>query len=572
MTFLFPFAWSLLALGVPVVAFYLIKTRLRRRPVTTLLFWEQLRPPAQSHSLWRKLRRWLSLLLQLAFLALLAFALARPLARWETAGAGAVVIVLDPSPSMLATDVTPDRWTQALRAARRQVEALRFSDQCALILADRPPQVLSGWTGSRRALEQALDAVRDAPGQKGGEGDGIRDALTLARRLAAGRAGGRVVLFSDGVWSEPPDAGLMAGVEWTRFGTDKPVNTAITAFSARRSLVAPGDFLLAAEVRRFGESAVDGELEVSRDGHILDVQPVHLEPGKPWRKTWRDHADGATVFEAHLRVGGPDQLAADNAATARLSAVVPVRIDLVAPPNGFLDAAVNALPAATWRRVAVGDLDLKGPAALTVFYRTNPPEGFAAGAASLLINPPGSGFWGEPGGAMEHPLVSDSERESVPLRFVGLESVALQSAREFHPAPGAEVFAQSFGKPVVFGNWPAGGDSGRLTHRWLVLPFDLENTDFVMRTAFPILLGNLVQSLRADPAVAVKALPGEVKSRLTRTVANVGLVPEKGGAPGTRVAAAAWWWAWAPLWWWAAAAGACWLLAEWWLFSRRITE
>ena len=126
MTFLAPFAWSLLAFAAPIIALYLIKTRLRRRAVTTLLFWEQLRPPVYSHSLWRKLRRWLSLLLQIAFLALLAFALARPLASWENAGRRATVIVLDPSPSMLATDLAPDRWTHALDEAHRRVGTLRF--------------------------------------------------------------------------------------------------------------------------------------------------------------------------------------------------------------------------------------------------------------------------------------------------------------------------------------------------------------------------------------------------------------------------------------------------------------
>ena len=565
MTFLAPLAWSLLALAVPVIAFYLIKTRLRRRAVTTLLFWEQLRPPAASHSLWRKLRRWLSLLLQLAFLALLVFALARPLARWETAGAGAVVLVLDPSPSMLATDVSPSRWDQALQAARRQVAALRFSDQCALILVDQPPRVLSGWTGSRRTLADALDAVRDAPAHANGRADGIRDALTLARRLAAGRAGGHVVLLSDGAWSDPPEASALAGVEWMRFGTDKPVNTAITAFSVRRSLVAPGDYLVAAEVRHFGESAVDGELEVSRDGHMMDLQPLHLEPGKPWRKTWKGHADTAVGFEARLRTRALDQLAADDGASARLAAVVPASIDVVAPPNGFLDAAVNALPAVNWRRVSANDLDVKQPAALTVFYHANPPVSFPGGAAMLLVDPSGGGFWGEAAGEIEHPLVSDSERESVPLRFVGLESVALQTAREFHPASGAEIFAQSFGKPLVFGNWPSGDG---LTRHWLVLPFDLEKTDLVLRTAFPILLGNLVQSLRDDPPMDVRPLPGEVKSRLTRTVTPPTVKDATFAAPVTVSA----WWAWAPLWWWAAAIGAGWLMAEWWLFSRRITE
>ncbi len=105
-----------------------------------------------------------------------------------------------------------------------------------------------------------------------------------------------------------------------------------------------------------------------------------------------------------------------------------------------------------------------------------------------------------------------------------------------------------------------------MTRRWLALSFDLENTDFVLRTAFPVLLGNLVQSLRAEPPPAAHPLPGEVKSRLTRAAPN----PAPAAATSTTPSAA--WWAWAPLWWWAAALGAAWLLAEWWLYARRVTE
>ena len=395
MTFLAPFAWSLLALAAPIVALYLIKTRLRRRAVTTLLFWEQLRPPVYSHSLWRKLRRWLSLLLQIAFLALLAFALARPLASWEIAGGRATVIVLDPSPSMLATDVAPDRWTRALELARQRIDALRFSDQAALLLAEQPPRVLSAWTGSRRALDRALDGIKDAPKHPGREG--IKDALTLAHRLAAGRKSAGIVLLTDGTWNEPPDAALLAGVDTAYLGTPAPVNTGIVTFSARRSLAAPGDWIVAAEVARFGPSAVDGELEITRNGSVLDVQPIHLEPGKPWRKTWTGHSDEAVKFAAHLRSPAPDQLAADNDAEASLAAVARVNVDLVAPPNGFLDAALNALPSVNWRRRGATDPAPNPPPALSIFYRANPPPDFPPNTAAILVDPPGGGFWGSRG-------------------------------------------------------------------------------------------------------------------------------------------------------------------------------
>jgi hypothetical protein len=165
-------------------------------------------------------------------------------------------------------------------------------------------------------------------------------------------------------------------------------------------------------------------------------------------------------------------------------------------------------------------------------------------------------------GAIEQPLVSEFARESPLLRHVGIDKVGLQTAREFVPAPGAQVLAESFGKPLIFGRWNG-------ERRWLVLPFDLDSSDLVLRTAFPILLGNIVESQRTDePVAAVDPLPGPVESALARTVPDEAPVAGASAPDAPGIA----WWSSFPLWWWAACFGLCWLLGEWWSFSRRITE
>src|SRR6202000_2141728 len=92
MKFLWPAAWSLLGLALPIILFYLIRQRLRVKSVTTLLFWENLAPKVHNLPLWRKLRRLVSLLLQLLLLALLVFALARPILPGQSEVTSAVVI------------------------------------------------------------------------------------------------------------------------------------------------------------------------------------------------------------------------------------------------------------------------------------------------------------------------------------------------------------------------------------------------------------------------------------------------------------------------------------------------
>ncbi len=78
MNFLNPMAMIWAGLAVPIIAFYILKIRLRRVPVSTVMFWEQIFEQKQPRSIWQHLRHLLSLLVQLAMLALLVFALAEP--------------------------------------------------------------------------------------------------------------------------------------------------------------------------------------------------------------------------------------------------------------------------------------------------------------------------------------------------------------------------------------------------------------------------------------------------------------------------------------------------------------
>jgi hypothetical protein len=555
MNFLVPAAWGALALAIPVIVFYLIKTRLRRRLVSTSLFWQQLAPQIYNTSIWRKLRRWLSLLLQLLFLTALVFALAQPLASWQSLQPASLVVVLDPSASMEATDVAPTRWQRALQLAGQRISQMRAFDEATLIVAADPPQVLSNWASSKRTLHRAL-----AGAQLAARSTDIRPALALARNLAEGRPHGRVVLLSDGAWAEPPPKEQLAGVEAVWLAGDG-VNAGLTLFAVRRAFSGPGEFQIAARVEARGPTPVSGSLEVIRDGRIMDVQTLTLTPGQPWERTWDGRAEQTTRFEAKLTGFPPDRLLRDDRAAAVLPAQSAVKVELVAPANGFLDAALRSLNSVTWKRTWPAErLGPAQPGTLYVFYRSLPPPDFAA-EACVLIDPTAGGFWGELRGAIEQPLVSEFQRESALLRHTGIEKVSLQAAREFAPALGAEVLAESFGKPLIFGQW-------RGERRWLVLPFDLESSDFVLRTAFPILLGNIVESLRHEADVAaVEPLPGPVESALASTVAD-----ETPTAFGAATTASVAWWSGFPIWWWAVCFGLCWLLGEWWSFSRRITE
>ena len=117
MTFAAPLALAFFALFIPVVLLYLLKQRRRRMEVSTLMFWEKILRDEQTVTSMSKLKKLLSLLLQLLFITLLALAIARPLLSGKLTGARRIVLLLDTSASMLVQEGRQTRFEMARQIA-----------------------------------------------------------------------------------------------------------------------------------------------------------------------------------------------------------------------------------------------------------------------------------------------------------------------------------------------------------------------------------------------------------------------------------------------------------------------
>src|SRR5215217_5151293 len=108
-----PFATPLALLGllfVPVVvAMYMLKLRRAERVVPSTLLWTRLLADVEANAPWQRLRRSVLLLLQLLLVLLLAVLAARPFLERPAGLARDLVVVVDTSASMAATDVAPSR-------------------------------------------------------------------------------------------------------------------------------------------------------------------------------------------------------------------------------------------------------------------------------------------------------------------------------------------------------------------------------------------------------------------------------------------------------------------------------
>jgi len=549
MKFLWPVAWSLFGLALPIILFYLIRQRLRVKPVTTLLFWENLAPKVHNLPLWRKLRRLVSLLLQLLLLTLLVIALVRPILPGQSMVASSTVIVLDPSVTMAAKLEAGTRWQAAKSTALQKINAMGFGDQATVILAGDPPRVLSPWTGRKGDLREAIEKADMASSVTD-----IRPALRLTHNLVLSHSGASIELISDTVWSVQPDKETLAGVKLDLIGSNVP-NSGITLFSARPLPAGAGEYQLAIKIEQNTAAPINGELTITQNGQLMDVLQVTVPPGQPWQKFWRAQSTEAISFEAKWKPQGEDDFAPDQQAAAHLEPVREVKVTLVSQPNPFLETAFGSQALVKSQRVWPAPRTGDG-ADITVFNGTMPPANWS-GKNTALINPPESGFWGERIGPIEKPLVSEIDKDAALMRFVDASDVQLRTATEFKPAPGARIYVDSFGKPLIFGHWES-------EPRWLVVAFDLDQSDLVFRTAFPILCANLVQALRPDVVTDTQNVPGPIATQLKQMASASSAEVEKttGGH----------WWTAIPFWWWFACATLILLLVEWSLYTRRITE
>ena len=182
---------SLLVVPLAAVGYWL----LQRRPPRFAVRYTNLEVLAGVASRRRAWRRHVPAALVLASVAALCVAFARPTVTVKAPNERAsVVLVVDTSGSMRATDVKPTRLAAAKRAMRSFLERAPASLRVGVVSFSDEAQVVVSPTVDRAQLTEGIDVL--GPGFGTAIGDGLARAVELAR-TATGETG-------DGAATAPP--------------------------------------------------------------------------------------------------------------------------------------------------------------------------------------------------------------------------------------------------------------------------------------------------------------------------------------------------------------------------------
>jgi Ca-activated chloride channel family protein len=497
-----------LAMGVTlpiVVVFYLLKVRRHDEEVSSTFLWNDLIRDLAAHEPLQRLRWNVLLVLQLIGLALITLAIARPFSEQLGQKPVQAVLLVDGSASMQARDVQPSRFAKAVDAARTTLAALPENSLATVILVAAHPQVLVAATADRQQVDRALAAA-----QPSGAAADMREALLLARSLGGDPNARRIYLFTDGAFSLPPDLpDDLGSVQVVPVG-DSTGNLAVTAISTRPDPVDNRRQQLFTRVANFSDFPARTVVSIAVDGQTLEDRPVDLAANAESPQVFEQLPAGAryaSVSVSDLR--GANGLTLDDTAFAVLVQRKPAQVLLVSNGNQFLEKVLTLLPNVDLYRIAAQRyLAVEADRFDIIVFDNYLPPLLPRGNL-LVVNPPDRGPY-RTTGSISRPRVANWDREDPILGFVDIRDLNITRASKIDvPRWAKPLISTSDGTPLML----AGQDGDR---RVAIMPFDLQQSNLPLMSAFPIMMANMVSFLSP---------PGVVQSSEVQTGSPESLLP-----------------------------------------------
>jgi Mg-chelatase subunit ChlD len=563
-TWLTPLAGLILAAALipPLILLYFLKLRRKPMPVACTMLWMTAREDLQANAPFQRLRRNLLLFLQLLALILLAIALMQPQVQAGQFDGGRVVILIDNSASMSATD-GPGGLTRldiAKRLARDRIEAMygggmftSSPDETMIVAFSDRAEIISRFTNSRQQLLDAIDRIRPTHGETR-----LEEALQLARayttnvvdEMGEARPTGEpahIELFSDGRIADLADQVLRGeSITFHAIGTDDPDNVAFAAISAERPFDRPTHIEVFASMINFNQYEVSCDVQLSVNGTARGIREINIpaarlddESGelRPGRNNVSfapfEMARGAVIELANLR---PDALLADNIAQIVIAPARRLNVAIVSPQGWVIRNVVDSIEPARLdiltraqyeERAAVGPLDEYD----VIIFDGYEPENLPAGRY-LCFGPPPPIEGLNPYGRADRQLILTTREDHPVMQHVNMDRVFIRDFVLMQPARDVTILAEGNQSPAIV---HAVREQVSVIH----VAFDPLDTYWPYERSYVYFILNAIEFLGhfGDAVISQTLRPGQaISTRLPSSATDVQLIHPDGRVESLNVA------------------------------------
>jgi Ca-activated chloride channel homolog len=483
MHFLNPSAFYLAAF-IPIVGLlHFLKLRRQTHVVSSVMLWLEAIEDMKANVPFQRLRNSLPLILQLLFLSILIVSIARPALRRPGMLRGQLVLIIDNSASMQATESGKTRLNAAKVEALTLIERLDASGQMMIVDLSRPPRhIRQAFTADREKLRRAVESIpvyHLSP-----DFSSIFDSVGIY----ADTPNTQIFFISDSFENLPTSASRIH-----KIGVGQRAdNIGIVQFSVTRDLA---EYQVLVGVQNFTDVEQKVPVWLEIEGSLFDDETLVIVPGRVESVVFTVDDTGFDGQVIQARLDLTDDLEADNVAAAILH------------------------PPPIWRVLLVSD---RRQPLLTHILRTNPhvdllqipPHEYLGTADRDIVIfdrfvpetlPDGNAIFFNPVNGL--PFMS-VQKNPQPVRVIdqvtnhpvmhNVSLIDLQvKASLIGELPGGIPLVETTGAPLI---WLREADE-RKTIIFAFDPFDLAISDFALTVpAAPILMSQCLEWLGAATA------------------------------------------------------------------------
>ncbi|HUJ61467.1 MAG TPA: VWA domain-containing protein [Kofleriaceae bacterium] len=532
--------WTYVAVGAAALAVgaYIIKMRRRRFEVPFSQLWKRVLDQKDANSLWKQLKRLISLAFILVILALILLAALDPTLGAVDRKARSVVVLLDASASMKAMDGDTagkeSRMNAARRRAKQLIDGMGGGDVAMVMRVDGQATPMSRFTSDAPQLDKIIDGIAasdtpaDLPRALGAAADALRD-----------RPNPLIVIVSDGAypetqlgevsWAAGPTQNLAAvdlsGIDVRFLGVGhRSDNVGIIAFNVRRYIANKAAYEVYIEIQNFGQEPAHRQLALYNGDTAVDVRTLDLAPGQRVHQIYAKLPGGEdNKLRASLRpldvAGGSDPFALDDTAYALLPARKKQKVLMVTKDNLFLEGALLVYENVDPLKVTPEEYAAKPAIADdmdAVIFDDYTPDVLPPPPISLLFfHPTGPHSPIALRGEVGNPRITEIDKDHPVMRWITMSDVYMDKSETFAPDPklGESTLAFSVTDSII-----AAKRDGR--RKIVAFGFSLPSTgrdsatDLPLRVAFPMLLVNTLDWFAGDQADLLTTYPTGQRERV----------------------------------------------------------
>lgn len=547
MRFYSPYAFIYL-ISIPVIVlFYLLKQQYQEKKVSSLYLWQEALVDLEANTPWQKLKKNLSMILQIVAALLMVLALSNPFIIVGEKKMDKVALVIDTSMSMQAVDIKPNRFEVAKKLALDYLEKLEPDTQVTLISMGNKAVIEENMSNDKSRISEKLKNLKVT-----NETANFGETVSIINSLWGIDPNTNIIFFSDTKfnvmeddntnWKESntvkkdgstvngednfdkkignevkKNRGIDEKIEFVIVRGDG-VNYAIILMS--HSILNDGDISLLTVVSNFSNKDEALPLSLYIDGKVADAKEVKVKAGEKANVYWHKIPGSAKILEC--RVDKEDSLKADNIAWSVINPSTKAKVLLITKGNQFLEKVLKLMDGIDLYKGNLEDIqDLSG-FDLYIFDSTGygdsterfgnidnsnninnidsgdldksnkdhkfgefVPDKLPGDGNILLFNPFPNNFFTIMG-ETDYPLIEKSDHEL--FKYVKDYDFSIYKSKVIDvPIWGEEVLGSDKGTLAFVGEI----DKRRI----LVFGFDLHNTDMVLKSTFPIVITNAVDWL-----------------------------------------------------------------------------